>query len=412
MSADSLDRELEWLIIGGGIHGVHVAARLIGEAAVPPERVRIVDPAARLLARWRECTATTGMTHLRSPCVHHLGLSPWALRRFTDERGQLPGEPALFAPPYDRPSLAVFDAHCDHVIARFGLDACHLRDRATRCALTCEGVELHTAGGLELRAENLVLAMGASEQPHWPAWAPRDDARIQHIFAADFGAWPSAAERETVAVVGGGITAAQVALRLVDDGHRVHLVSRHALREHQFDSDPGWLGPRFMRGFSQEPDLDRRRAMIRGARHRGSVPPDVHRALVHAIDSGQVSWHQTRVEALTAGREAPLRLELATSDPLEVQRVLLATGFAPQRPGGAMIDALVASASLPCASCGYPIVDEALRWHPRVYVTGPLAELELGPVSRNIAGARRAGDRLLAHLAAPPKRSAAARKVS
>ena len=43
---------------------------------------------------------------------------------------------------------------------------------------------------------------------------------------------------------------------------------------------------------------------------------------------------------------------------------------------------------------GYPIIDPSLRWHPR-YVTGPLAELELGPSSRNIAGARRAGERIL-----------------
>ena len=60
-----------------------------------------------------------------------------------------------------------------------------------------------------------------------------------------------------------------------------------------------------------------------------------------------------------------------------------------------MVDALIASASLPCARCGYPIVDSALRWHPRIHVSGPLAELELGPASRNIAGARLAGGRLV-----------------
>ena len=60
-----------------------------------------------------------------------------------------------------------------------------------------------------------------------------------------------------------------------------------------------------------------------------------------------------------------------------------------------MIDRLIEDFELPCASCGYPIVDDWLRWHPRIHVSGPLAELELGPVSRNIAGARRAGDRLV-----------------
>ena len=35
---------LDWLIIGGGIHGVHIAVRLFGESGVAPERLRIVDP--------------------------------------------------------------------------------------------------------------------------------------------------------------------------------------------------------------------------------------------------------------------------------------------------------------------------------------------------------------------------------
>ncbi|TXD39760.1 hypothetical protein FRC96_05670 [Lujinxingia vulgaris] len=100
------------------------------------------------------------------------------------------------------------------------------------------------------------------------------------------------------------------------------------------------------------------------------------------------------VEGLVSEDRA-LKLRLTTGESLEVQRVLLATGFRSERPGGAMLDELITSASLPCADCGYPIVDASLRWHPRVHVCGPLAELELGPASRNIAGARRAGDRLV-----------------
>ena len=73
---------LDWVIIGGGIHGVHIAARLLGEAEVSPEKLRIVDPAEQLLARWKSHTTTTGMSHLRSPAVHHLDLDPWSLQRF------------------------------------------------------------------------------------------------------------------------------------------------------------------------------------------------------------------------------------------------------------------------------------------------------------------------------------------
>ncbi|PDW01594.1 hypothetical protein CJ255_18335 [Candidatus Viridilinea mediisalina] len=79
---------------------------------------------------------------------------------------------------------------------------------------------------------------------------------------------------------------------------------------------------------------------------------------------------------------------------LTTQRVLLATGFTPQRPGGAWLDHAIAAHDLPLAPCGYPAIAPSLMWAPGLYVTGALAELELGPVARNIAGARHAGARL------------------
>ncbi len=382
---------LDWLIIGGGIHGVHIAARLIGEAGVAPDRLRIVDPADRLLARWRTSTATTGMTHLRSPSDHHVDLNPRSLQRFAFEwKSQ---QPELFARPYNRPALDLFNAHCDHVVEAFGLAERHIKDRAASCVIDGDGVAVCLSGEGELEAHNVVLAIGATEQPEWPEWAPRSHERVHHIFESGFDGWPPLAP-ETIAVVGGGLSAVQVALRLDNEGHQVHLISRHALRQYQFDSDHGWLEPKLMTSFSRERDLDRRRAMIAEARHRGSVPPDIRRALRRAIDQKRLSWHQSEVKGFNVWRDG-LRLWLSTGEVLDVERLLLATGFAPERPGGPMVDGLIASASLPCAHCGYPIVDAALRWHPRLHVSGPLAELELGPASRNIAGARLAGDRLV-----------------
>ncbi|MDA8020922.1 MAG: FAD/NAD(P)-binding protein [Thermoanaerobaculia bacterium] len=380
----------DWLIIGGGIHGVHIAARLIGEADVDPDRIRIVDPERRLLARWRRCTATTGMTHLRSPVVHHLDLDSWSLKRFAGNRKTR--RSGLFAPPHDRPALSLFNAHCDKVLATFGLADLHIRSRVVSCSVAGDGVRVELSNGRQHEARQVVLALGASEQPHWPDWAPRGHDRVHHVFESKPGGWPSAPE--TVAVVGGGISAAQVALRLVREEHEVHLVSRHALREHQFDSDPGWLGPKLMTSFRRVRDVDRRRSMIAEARHRGSVPPDVRRGVRRSIHREILHWHEGEGEGLDAERGA-LRLRLSGSRTLNVDRVVLATGFTSRRPGGSMVDELIASESLPCAQCGYPVVDSGLRWHPRIHVSGPLAELELGPASRNIAGARRAAERLV-----------------
>jgi cation diffusion facilitator CzcD-associated flavoprotein CzcO len=384
---------LRWLIICGGIHGVHIAARLIGDANVPPDRLRILDPGARLLERWKVCTAATGMRYLRSPAVHHLDLDPSSLDRFagTPQRRA----PGLFAHPYARPSLVLFNEHCDDVIASYGLAALHVHDRAERIELSHDRVLVRTNERRTLRAARVLLAMGSSDQPAWPAWAARgEDPRVRHIFAPGFRL-DEGMRRQQDIVVGGGISAVQVALRLATGESRVHIVARHAPREHQFDSDPGWLGPKLMRGFQRDRDPERRRALIGDARHRGSMPEDVMDALRGAISAGKIQWHLSEVCGLRRG-SVQLRLRLSSGIRLSADRILLATGFETKRPGGSLIDALIEDAALPCAACGYPLVDEHLRWHPRVFTTGPLAELELGPAARNIAGARRAADRIVA----------------
>ncbi|MEM9729889.1 MAG: FAD/NAD(P)-binding protein [Myxococcota bacterium] len=389
-----------WIIVGGGIHGVHLAARLIGEGGCRAEEIQILDPADALLERWRACTAATGMTHLRSPSVHHLDLEAWSLQRFAGKRRNR--SPGLFAAPYERPALDLFDAHCDRVIETYGLDALHVRGRAAACQVDCESVTVATDDGQVLEAGQVVFAVGVGDQPQWPDWVPSDDSRVEHIFARDFS-FPAPEPAQRIAVVGGGISAAQVGLRLAGAGHSVHLISRHPVREHQFDSDPGWLGPKFMDRFAREPSFAKRRTTITEARHRGSVPPDVRHSLRCAVEAGRIAWHEADVRDLVH-EQGLRRLVLSTGREVEVAHVLLATGFASGRPGGTLVDDLIESAALPCAQCGYPIVDKALRWHPRVFVSGALAELELGPSARNIAGARRAGDRIV-----PAARSVAAR---
>ena len=382
---------LDWLVIGGGIHGVHIATRLLADADIPADRLGIVDPSDRLLERWHTCTATTGMTHLRSPSVHHLDLDPLSLQRFAGKRRSRP--PGLFAAPFDRPSLGLCNDHCNQSAEHFGLANLHIQGRAENCSINDDGLTVRLSDGRSIEAGNVVLAIGASDQTAWPAWASRAHPRIHHVFEPGFDGWPSSPE--AVLVVGGGISAGHVALRLLAEGHDVHLASRHALREHQFDSDPGWLGEKFTIRFDHEPDPDRRRAVITKARHRGSVPPEMARAIRRAIARERIQWHEDEVTGFEDHHDR-LEVELGTDTMLTADRILLATGFATRRPGGTMVDELIDSAALRCADCGYPIVDSSLRWHPHLYVSGPLAELELGPVSRNIVGARRAGDRIVA----------------
>ena len=84
---------LDWLIVGGGIHGALLARVLIEEAGVELDRLRVLDPHPEPLARFRQCAAATGLDYLRSSVVHHLDGDPMSLRHFAERQGRR-GEPA------------------------------------------------------------------------------------------------------------------------------------------------------------------------------------------------------------------------------------------------------------------------------------------------------------------------------
>ncbi|MEL6904461.1 MAG: FAD/NAD(P)-binding protein [Planctomycetota bacterium] len=385
----------DWLIVGGGIHGTHVAVKLLDAGRTDIAGLCIVDPAPGLLARWKARTAVTGMAFLRSPSMHHLDTEPYALQRFARAGDTEPSE--VFTAPNDRPSLELFNTHSDGVVDAYGLARAHVRGRASAIEPGGERVRVRLATGQSLDARRVVLALGLSDDFELPPWAPADDERVRHVFdprGAPTGAGP-------VCVVGGGISAAQVAIEHARRGDAVVLVSRHAPRVHQYDSEPGWFGPKFMTDYERIDDASERRRQIAGARHRGSMPADVHAALVDAQRRGRVEVRIADVVGVDgSGDDAPptgpLRVRLSDGTSHAAGRVLLATGFSSERPGGAMVDSLAETASLPVAPCGFPVVDASLRWHPRIHVTGALAELEIGPIARNIAGARRAADRIVA----------------
>ncbi|NJP06225.1 MAG: FAD/NAD(P)-binding protein [Chloroflexaceae bacterium] len=174
---------LEWLIVGGGIHGTHLALVLIQGAGVEHERIRVVDPHAEPLARWHACTANTGMAFLRSAAVHHIDLHSDALTQFAKAPA---GKPfARFVEPYRRPSVDLFRAHALDVIERSGVQQCWTTDRVCGIQRINGGWQVaSTAGSMEAR--QVVLAMGAGEQPAWPLWAQSlgmMDAPIHHVFA-------------------------------------------------------------------------------------------------------------------------------------------------------------------------------------------------------------------------------------
>ena len=401
---------LDYLIIGGGIHGTHLSLYLTQRLRIPPDRLRVLDPYEAPLARWDANVANVGMEFLRSSHAHNLHYDPFSLATFARTRQ---GEPlARFTDPFGRPSVELFRTHSQRLIERNKLDTLRIVGRAQGLSRMEGGWRVETADG-SLEARRVILAISLTEQPSWPPWAQalrEAGAPVYHIFDPAFNraalhSWTNAV------IVGGGITAAQTALAMVAQSPgSVTLFTRHAMRIHAFDADPCWVTSLCLKAFHEELDYVQRRAMIQQARNRGSLPPDVAQSLQHAVLTGALHRLHSEVEraSLThpsspllhrmqrgpGGEVSPIHLHLADGSTLETDLIILATGFDSARPGGAWLDHAIAEHGLPVAPCGYPIVAKTLEWQPGLYVTGPLAELEIGPVARNIIGARLAAERI------------------
>ncbi|MDX1992010.1 MAG: FAD/NAD(P)-binding protein [bacterium] len=386
---------LDWLMIGGGIQGTALAFYLVQRRRVKREELRILDPHDRLLARWQQMTTSVGMDYLRSPGVHHLHDDPWSLQTFAQTQA---GQPlARYIPVFHRPSLDLFNAHSAALIERARLQDLHVQARAEGLHRleNSEGWRVQTSAG-DLEARRVVLAISPTEQPYWPEWAValrEQGAPVSHIFENGFRR-ESLLTHESIVVLGGGITAAQSALALArEKPGAVTLLMRHDIRLSNFDSDPCWVTRLCLDEFYATSDLIERRAIIKRARQRGSMPTDVAEALAQSVESGllrvvvgEVVQAETNVGAID--------LALNTGARLTADALLLATGFDSKRPGGAWLDAAIAENNLPTAPDAYPVVDSALCWSPGLYVMGALAELEIGPTARNFIGARLAVARI------------------
>lgn len=552
----------KWLIVGGGIHGVGIAARLVGEGKIDlhggsinnnlhKEQLLVVDEHPALLYSWKARTRATGMAFLRSSVGFHLDVPAQGLKEFAGEykyhakggtnapvpktRKKKPSKKDLrkakhnrnkqsnpggifVESDYQRPALELFNDHCDLVVNKYGLDDCFFRGRveSIRCctshsnsnesSLNKNGnkaaparVVIRTGSDAPatttVTADNIVLAVG-NDDPLFPEWATdlvsessNTNHKISHILqisdvsessGTNIGGNNGDSNDETgrprvVAIVGGGISAVHKALHLTSvdninnkkstnkgngngkqssDDVVVHIVSRHHVREQQFDTHQDWmmtdeLAKRSLekggKGLTERQTNFRtldapaeRREVIKRERIPGTVPTYMTRAkggLEEAMANGKIHWHVAGVVDANANGHAHVdidanagenkigytktdgryQLNLTNGNGIIADEIILATGLGKRPPGHGIIHPLAEQAGLPLSPCGYPLVDPSLQWKQKhhgdddgiaapyllptsskIYVSGGLAELELGPSARNIAGARMAAERIAA----------------
>lgn len=383
----------EWIIIGGGVQGVTMATFLLQSKKTTPCKIRIIDPHAKPLENWERCTKAISMPYLRSPSVHHIEINPFGLERFSKQNH---GE--TFYGRFKRPSLSLFKQHCDHLFHELNMRECWIKGRVIEVQKTGVKWEIVNDDGNKLTSKNVVIAIGIGEQPYWPEWALKlkdQTQTIHHIFEDNFN---FESLLGPIVVIGGGMTAAHLVNKLASIfPGEVTMVKRHPFRVKLFDSDPGWLGPKKQASFRNNPDYSSRRRRIIEARHRGSITQDLHMKLHHLKRRGQLDWLDEEINTFKQVENGTI---LITKEGKEIlaRSIILATGFKPTLPGREWISPLMKREKLKCAECGYPIVTERLEWAEGLYVTGALAELQIGPIARNISGARQAAEQIVSSI--------------
>lgn len=391
-------------VVGGGLHGVCVAAHLRA-AGLSVDDVCVLDPHPELLARFTERARRCGTRTLRSSVAHHVG-ADYSLVAFADDRDRTVELVSTTDYPR-RPTLELFLDHARHVVARQNLDDCHVQTTVTGVAREGDGYRLSTRSG-PVVADRVVLAVGVDAGLTYPEWARGlpATAPVTHVWADDATASRLADRPGRVAVVGGGVTASQFACRLATDvGTETTLLCRRPLRVQQAEAPAVWTEWDHLAEtlHTLPPGSAARHRLVRSARADGTVPPYLKVRLAKARDRGRLAGHVREVTA-AAPTDDGVRLRLSDGTTAVAGTVVLATGLESVSTHP-LVARVGEELELARDGEGYPVAcDRTLAWRRRdggrsgVFPVGAAAVTTLGPLASNLAGARLAADRLVPQL--------------
>lgn len=354
-------------MVGAGPHALTAVSYLLPADPTLAGRIAIADPAPWLSA-WDDRFTRLGLTGLRSACVHHPDPRPYALVELAETSRRT----AELTGPAGAPSTALFADFCRGLVARHDLETARIPLAVTGLHPRTDGAVDVKLGDDRLRARHVVLAVGGA-RPHVPVLGAVHSDAVQPGLVRP---------GQQVVVIGGGLTAAHLALRAAQCDARVLLVVRSPLRQRVMDVEAIWLG-HALPAFAALPS-EQRAAALRRARP-GTVPPPVLTAL------RRESRIQVRVADVHSIADDGVLLEDGTR--LDAEHIWLGTGHAYDARAHPLTAQLLAEVPIPLVD-GLPVLDEDLSWGgTAVHVTGGLAALEIGPAARGLAGARMAAER-------------------
>ncbi|MCY1584687.1 FAD/NAD(P)-binding protein [Staphylococcus pettenkoferi] len=368
----------QWTIIGGGIQAVTIAIKL-RELGLSAKDLRLIDPHDNLCAQFHKFTERLEMPFLRSPCVHHVHPDPFHLNRYAKAHQYTESHYGR----YQRPQRAMFLDHTHYLIHKYGLNESHFKGAVQRLAPMKNRWQLTLEDQRILESHYVIIASGSTNQPYIPKdYLNQPD--VNHVFDLD-----DIDAESTSHIIGSGVSAAHLTLRLLNEASRspIHLWLNKPISVNDFDADPGWLGPKYMSHFKKL-SLNERHRVNQQERHRGSMPRELFLKLKKAESKGRLHIHINE----------HLRLAdhhiVTPNGSLPYDHILLATGFEKAVLNAPFLQHLVIEYGAPVAQCGLPHTSTDLEWLPTLFVSGALADLELGPFARNIMGGREAAQRI------------------
>jgi len=399
-------------VIGAGPQALTLVTHLLQKKKKMRDRLsaglspgfQVFDPSGTWLAQWHQQFAAQEIPHLRSPAVHHPDCDAHTLRSFAENRQN------ELHNPYGRPGTTLFQEFCETVIDRW-----HLRDQVVKAQVM--GLTPHKGrfrlaldDGRTAIARRVIVATG-SAKPKLPTWADQlSDApskhppgRLCHEKAVSLPDLPTLAG-ETVLIVGGGLSSAHLALGAIKRGAKVLLLCRRPFKEKIFDAAPGWLGPKYLKGFEAEPDWHKRWQMIQEARDGGSFTPETLTKLRKLSREDRVVLYEQCEVTSAVWQKTHWQVRCnntAVHDCFEhqhIDRIWLATGTQLDIAAHPLLGEVLEQYPIDIVN-GLPVLDQYLRWPGcNLFLMGPWSALQVGPVARNLFGAKLACDRIVPAL--------------
>lgn len=370
---------MSWIIIGGGIHAVTIAIKLRA-SGLAAEDLTIIDPHDSLCEQFDDFSCRIGMPFLRSPHVHHVHPDPFHLKHFA-KTNQYTG--ATYG-KYQRPQRDMFMDHVHKMLHEFDLNSRHIKDVATNIDRVDGQWQVDMKAHDTVTSDYLLLAIGSNNIPHIPdMYINQPD--VKHIFDDETIPYQDASH-----VIGSGISAAHLTLKLIEESkaETVHLWMNKPIEVYDFDADPGWLGPKNMTRYREIDSSKERLSIIAQERHKGSMPKELYLRLKKHVQDGQLQIHVNEIQAVKNHRI------ITESESYEYDHILLATGFKNNIMQMPVIQSFVENTQAPLTETKHPVLNESLEWLPGVFVSGALADIELGPFARSFAGGREAASRI------------------